>query len=415
MRKLLSVLPLLVLAAGCRDRRPRPPADSARPARPVVIDTSLPAVLGYAVNRDWRVFGWCLVTSRPDVRPGTPVRVVWPWASSQHLGVVGARRSDCAPADSTPGADAYDLRLPGITQYKGGTGIVLRQLTSGRIDSASFTFVTSLNDDRATDYLQTCNGARGMHLFVTSGSPAGPASWHHFIPNRFGQENEQPTCNGRFGEPLPDTVPLVMDQEDPPGVLVPAWGRDVDSTSAGATWVVLRRRDRGWELAETKVSYEPTEGACAEPNAGRRAVPSVGGEWLAVVSNVPELTPGRVVPAAVVDGGIRGLSGDSAGIDFLGRRAVIRSESQRRSGFRLLVDRGSGGGSAPTTIYSTDFADEGSWEVIWAGDLDRDDAVDLLLSATWKYSVESWRLYLSRQRRPGERWRPAAVYREAGC
>ncbi|HLL22365.1 MAG TPA: hypothetical protein VK427_09550, partial [Kofleriaceae bacterium] len=39
--------------------------------------------------------------------------------------------------------------------------------------------------------------------------------------------------------------------------------------------------------------------------------------------------------------------------------------------------------------------DDGIPELLWAGDLDRDGAMDLLLDVTPKYSFQLYRLYLS--------------------
>lgn len=53
--------------------------------------------------------------------------------------------------------------------------------------------------------------------------------------------------------------------------------------------------------------------------------------------------------------------------------------------------------------------------VIWAGDLDRDGRLDLLIDVTDHYNVSAPTLFLSSQAKPGERVGEAAVLRSVGC
>jgi len=52
--------------------------------------------------------------------------------------------------------------------------------------------------------------------------------------------------------------------------------------------------------------------------------------------------------------------------------------------------------------FETVSADEGFPHVVWAGDLDRDGKLDLLLDLTWHYNVSAPTLYLSSRATAGE-------------
>lgn len=243
-------------------------------------------------------------------------------------------------------------------------------------------------------------------------------------PGRAGADSARPTPAAEGARPVADGVArgavtaapaadsaaATDNTAAPAGLLVPTWAQQVDSVP-DVGWLALRRAAAGMELVRTAVTYASAPGPCAEPDGGRTAVPSVGGAWVALVAGVPGLTAGPVSTASVSDtGGTRSLHGDSVVATLGGERLVIRSERVAEAGFRLYTPADGG-----TTLYSTEYADEGSWDVVWVGDLDRDGALDVLLDATQKYSVDAWRLYLASGRRPGSRWRAAAVYAEAGC
>jgi hypothetical protein len=116
----------------------------------------------------------------------------------------------------------------------------------------------------------------------------------------------------------------------------------------------------------------------------------------ALLRNVPHLLPGPVRPAAV-----RVLRGEARSSPF-GPQAVELRLGERRwrvdrirlgsTGYRLQLH-------APreqAVLYECQSTDLARWELLWAGDLDRDGKVDLLVDAADAADLSEVRLYLSR-------------------
>ena len=62
-----------------------------------------------------------------------------------------------------------------------------------------------------------------------------------------------------------------------------------------------------------------------------------------------------------------------------------------------------------------EFVEEGHLELRFAGDLDGDGKLDLIMSNSWKYSYSPVQLYLSSAARPGELVRLVAQWDSYGC
>ncbi|MDH3869752.1 MAG: hypothetical protein OET08_10295, partial [Desulfuromonadales bacterium] len=68
----------------------------------------------------------------------------------------------------------------------------------------------------------------------------------------------------------------------------------------------------------------------------------------------------------------------------------------------------------PSTSKAT-IASDASPRVLWAGDLDRDGRLDLLLDLTTHYNVSAPTLLLSSMAGKSKLVRPAAIFRTTGC
>ncbi|HEX8537065.1 MAG TPA: hypothetical protein VF664_06340, partial [Cystobacter sp.] len=71
------------------------------------------------------------------------------------------------------------------------------------------------------------------------------------------------------------------------------------------------------------------------------------------------------------------------------------------------------GGPEPVVLYEVQETDDGSWELLWAGDLNRDGGLDLVLRTSRHYNVLHLRLFLSGEGKGGVR--EAAVFEIMGC
>ena len=417
---LLIAVGACAVAEKTRDSAISAPTVVADSALPTVIDTRLPKVLGIALRENTREAQWCLHTSRPDVRPNDFVKVVFAGGRRFSGATVGAPKAGCLRSDTIANVRNFALRMDSIPQFFGWFGVVVRSDVDGTLDVTRGIYAAELDADPGVDYIQDCSGARGMHLFITSGDTLGPVRWHYDYRQFSYDDNSQPTCNGRFGEPLPDTTNYEEDPvPEPPGLMNFPGSESADSTDISATWFALRQREAGWELAETKVTYGPAGDVCGEETGGRSAIPSIGGQMFAMFTNLPGLRAGPVTSAEISDTLNKYLIpnsgatvwGDTIRVVMSGKLSLIRSAPFGKYGLRILLDRD----DKPLTLYSAKTQDEGSWSVIWAGDLDRDGQLDLLISATRKYSIDAWQLHLSSYGKGTDVWLPVARHFVVGC
>ncbi len=73
-------------------------------------------------------------------------------------------------------------------------------------------------------------------------------------------------------------------------------------------------------------------------------------------------------------------------------------------------------GNSTQVLYSPGHAvDDAEWELIWAGDLDRDGKLDLYVDVTWHYNISQHTLFLSSQAGKGQLVRKVAVFETSGC
>jgi hypothetical protein len=146
-----------------------------------------------------------------------------------------------------------------------------------------------------------------------------------------------------------------------------------------------------------------------------RAAP--GDEDEVTVESQPEVTFAvRCVP---------GLSaGSMQSLDVMNEslapdRPLTLSLSARRYGLRVQASRSDladarvvlTDGRRTQVLYSADgVADEPHFDVVWAGDLDRDGQLDLIVNLSRKYSVHPYRLLLSSKAAPNQLVGEAAVF-----
>jgi hypothetical protein len=103
------------------------------------------------------------------------------------------------------------------------------------------------------------------------------------------------------------------------------------------------------------------------------------------------------------------LGPDSARIELRGRTWRLERTALGETGFRLTLH----GGPEPVVLYEVQETDDGSWELLWAGDLNRDGGLDLVLRTSRHYNVLHLRLFLSGEGKGSVR--EAAVFEIMGC
>ncbi len=152
----------------------------------------------------------------------------------------------------------------------------------------------------------------------------------------------------------------------------------------------------GWRHFERPETLEPVHLAMGERRQGVgeddevdvTAIPDAD----FAVRCIPEVQAGRIFSAGVVN---KSLAHEGPlTVAVAATRYRLRLESKRKDLFdaRVLVS----GGGRTQVIYSADgFADDPHFEIAWAGDLDGDERLDLVVNLSNKYSILPYRLLLS--------------------
>jgi len=166
---------------------------------------------------------------------------------------------------------------------------------------------------------------------------------------------------------------------------------EVPPTAAGEWWVLYPAGGSS-RLARATVVIDVFHDPCVDEAptkaSGRRVEVPGYDSVIALMRGVPGLAPGPIASASLSP--MRaGLAG-AVEVVWSGGRSVINGVTAG-DGYRVVLLTG----TSADTLYSTEWQDEGSWRVRWAGDLNRDGRLDVLLDATHKYSVATQRLFLS--------------------
>ncbi|MCP5119737.1 MAG: hypothetical protein GY953_53745 [bacterium] len=164
---------------------------------------------------------------------------------------------------------------------------------------------------------------------------------------------------------------------------------------ASGRWWVLHRAEDSYRLVPSIVAVDAIHDSCLDGTPGERSgrrvrVPGVA-EPVLLLRGIANLQPGQVRSASLpssMDG-----FGKTLSVGWAGRTVEFRHVTAG-DGFRVeLAD-----GERVQILYENDWHDDGSWSLIWAGDLNGDGHLDVFLNATHKYSVYTARLLLSRVR-----------------
>jgi hypothetical protein len=122
---------------------------------------------------------------------------------------------------------------------------------------------------------------------------------------------------------------------------------------------------------------------------------------------IPMVRAGRMESAPVVNHDLE-FSGPLE-IALGKRRYTVRLERAREdlTDARVMLSDG----TLTQMLYSTDgFVDEPHFEIEWAGDIDRDGRLDLVVNLSRKYSIHPHRLLMSTKAKTSELVGEAAVF-----
>jgi len=209
---------------------------------------------------------------------------------------------------------------------------------------------------------------------------------------------------------------LLLSAAPKPMLLTPGTfhGKEVEAAD-GAPFLALC--EDGTELRLVRVRVQQVEDSLLDREGGAPTGKEVSApcEPLVLLGDVQGVREGLVERAQVTvtdtssssPGPVSGP--DSARIELRGKTWRLERTPLGETGFRLTLH----GGPEPVVLYEVQATDDGSWEVLWAGDLNRDGGLDLVLRTSRHYNVLHLRLFLSGEGKGGVR--EAAVFESMGC
>jgi len=183
------------------------------------------------------------------------------------------------------------------------------------------------------------------------------------------------------------------------------------------TWWVLYRPSETPTLEALQVVVRPIRGcgdeATDEPS-GRAVTVSQAREPILMVRGLPDLSGGPVRTAFVNERG----TGEASRVELqwgdqqVTLRHLAAPPLEDRPGryhVELTV------GAQRFELHTVQWHGDGHWLVRWVGDLNRDGLPDVLLDASYKYSVHTTRLFLSRATAGHIEFTEAARFEHTAC
>ena len=183
---------------------------------------------------------------------------------------------------------------------------------------------------------------------------------------------------------------------------LPMWRREEAEPWRGAGWLGWNADGQTLEPVQLIISDAP---AAVERYAERtvEAVPKVD----FAVRCVPGLRAGRI--HSIITRQVDLTHDGPLGIMLAKERYTVRVEAAREdlSDARVVLTRG----TKSQVLYSTGgFVDEPHFDIVWAGDLDQDGRLDLMVNLNRKYSWHPYRLLLSSRATASQLVGQAAVF-----
>jgi hypothetical protein len=181
------------------------------------------------------------------------------------------------------------------------------------------------------------------------------------------------------------------------------WRKEEAGEWGGAGWVGWSWDDAELRRVELMVRDRPNDFAGDDEYVTVQSRPDV----TFAVRCVPPLKPGPIVSAGIANWSLQ--SDGPLRVDLDSRKFEVSMQSARddlTDAQIVLIGEG-----RRQVLYSADgFVDEPHFDVVWAGDLDRDGRLDLIVNLHRKYSWHPYRLLLSSVAAAGQLVGDAALF-----
>ena len=193
--------------------------------------------------------------------------------------------------------------------------------------------------------------------------------------------------------------------------------RDDLPADPSGTWSVLHQPDGQAALEAMQIAVTPFR-TCGDEDppqqTGRAVRVPTARDTILLLRGLPGIGS-RLVRTAFVDSTGAGESERVEvpwdDITVVVQRVVDDPRGDQPGQYRieLLV------GTERYQLHTDQWHGDGRWRVRWIGDLNRDGWPDLLLDASYKYSVNTTRLYLSRADNGRPAFAEAGIFTNAAC
>lgn len=193
------------------------------------------------------------------------------------------------------------------------------------------------------------------------------------------------------------------------------------SAKSGQVWMGLfPLKDKQFELRPAKINITLVNDQIIDEDprikTGRKVTVAGKVEPLVLVGGVPTLKPGKVVTSNVI-AKERMDVGQTLKLNVGAKPAVltvsgIKKDAEIRNSYKVVLESG---GTKQTVYERKQVADSSFPSLLWAGDLDGDGKIDLVMDTTDNYNVRNLTLFLSGKAKPGKLVEQVATHMSTGC
>ncbi len=193
------------------------------------------------------------------------------------------------------------------------------------------------------------------------------------------------------------------------------------SAKSGQIWMGLfPTKDKQFEMKATKVNITLVNDQIIDEDprlkTGRKVVIADKVEPLVLVSGVPSIKPGKVVTSNF-NKSERIDIGKTFKLNVGTKESIltvsgVKKDAEWRNAYKIVLESG---GTKQTVYERKQVSDSSFPSLLWAGDLDGDGKIDLLMDTTDNYNVRNLSLFLSSKAKPGKLVQEVATHMSTGC
>jgi hypothetical protein len=165
-------------------------------------------------------------------------------------------------------------------------------------------------------------------------------------------------------------------------------GAEVAAVS-GEGWLCLVTSEAGAELKPCRIDVSPRHDEVLDDHSGKRVSTPGTDQVFVLFRDLPGLKPGPVPTAfrgelELADRDVELVMGSAV--------SILRAPATLDGGYEIVCRSGN---ASAVLFQSPNLSPDSPPLLLWAGDLNHDAELDLLLDTTHHYNIESWALYLS--------------------